>query len=261
MGERALLVVSFGTSYEETRKRTIDAIEADLQKAFPGRTFYRAWTSKFIIARLKRETGTAPATLDEALAAMAADGACDLLVQPTHMMPAIEYQLVVDAVSAAADRFEHVSMGDALLATDDDCASVAAALDADFPREDGDMVVLMGHGTSNDTGNEVYAKVQACLEARGREDFCIATVEGVPGEDFMLERVDAAAVRTVRLAPFMIVAGDHANNDLAGDEEDSWKSKLKARGYATQPVLKGMGEYADVRALLVEHARQARAVK
>jgi sirohydrochlorin cobaltochelatase len=257
-----LLSVSFGTSYEETRAKTIDVVDADLAAAFPDRAFYRAWTSGIIIKKVKAERGEHHDTLDEAFARMSADGVDDLVVATMCLMQGGEMNKVSQAAAAwAAEGNRTVRLAKPLMSDEADQAVVARALCdelADVAQDD--AVLLMGHGTKEDGfhgANGVYAQLQDELHALGRDRFFVATVEGTPTFDDALLLLEGCGAKRVVLAPFMIVAGDHARNDLAGDDGDSWASQLAARGFETEVVLKGLGEYAAIQDLVVEHAREA----
>ena len=253
---KGLLVVSFGTSFEGVAERTIGAIERSLATAFPDRTLYSAWTSKFICAKVERETGVHHMQVDEACAALAADGVDDLLVQPTFLMQSHEYELMLEGLRQAAGGIAQVRVGDTLLASDDDCIKLTRAIAETLPDvADDDALVLMGHGS--DAGNEVYASMQGACWLAGHRNYIVGTVEGTPDFDDVKAKVAALKPARAWLAPFMIVAGDHANNDLAGDEPDSWKSQLEAAGCPCIPVLRGLGEYPQVQDLFIEHARRA----
>ena len=255
---KALLVVSFGTSFADVADRTIGAVERALAASFPERTLYNAWTSKFICAKVERETGVHHMQVEEACAAMIAAGVDDLLVQPTFLMQSHEHELMLENLRAAveADDAVRVRIGDTLLASADDCAQLAqAVIEAFSDVADDEALVLMGHGS--DTGNEVYARMQEAFDAAGHKNIIIGTVEGVPDFDAVRAAAADLAPKRVWLAPFMIVAGDHANNDLAGEEPDSWKSQLEADGFACEAVLRGLGEYSQVQSLFVEHAQRA----
>lgn len=253
---KALMVVSFGTSFEGVAERTIGAIECALAAAFPDRVLYSAWTSKFICAKVERETGVHHMQVEEACAALVAAGVDDLLVQPTFLMQSHEYELMLEGLRSAAADIPQARIGDTLLACADDCAMLAQALAETFvDMAEDEALVLMGHGS--DSGNEVYAAMQDACTAAGHGNFIVGTVEGTPDFDDVKAQVNALNPARVWLAPFMIVAGDHANNDLAGDEPDSWKNVLEAAGYPCTPVLRGLGEYPQVQALFVEHAHRA----
>lgn len=253
---KALLIVSFGTSHSDTRALTLTAIERDLAAAFPERLLLHAFTSRMIASKIERETGEHVPSIDEALASFEEQGVRDVLVQPTHLMQGAENSKMLDLLAQAPSSFESLRVGETLLATADDCRKMAQAVIDAFPKADGEMTVLMGHG-SEVKGNEVYGTMNSCFAALGRDDIVVATVEGEPDFSFALDAVSRRSPGSVVLAPFMIVAGDHAKNDLAGDDADSWESRLAADGFKTRAVLRGLGEYPAVRALIVEHARRA----
>lgn len=258
--KKALLVVSFGTSVAETRKKTIEALEAELSAAFPDRTFYRAWTSGVIRKKLLKTENMIVDSMDEALDRMAADGTTDLLVQPTHMLTGEEYMKVVNAVRANAGRFQKVSMGAPLLETPQDLQALADAMKAAFPDLKNDqMLVWMGHGSEQIKDN-VYIRLNELFASEGPDNMIVGTVEYEPGFESVLDRIRERKPRQVLLAPMMVVAGDHALNDMSGDEPDSWKSRVAALGAEPVCILRGMGEYESVRAMYVDHARKAKAI-
>ena len=263
--EKALLSVSFGTSYAETREKTIDVVDARLAAAFPDRAFYSAWTSGRIVAKLRAERGEHHDTLDEAFARIVEDGVADLLVVTTNLMHGGEMRKVERAAGAWAleDGSRALGIAAPLMESAQDrqaMARVLASAFADVP--DGDAVLLMGHGTTPPDGpawaNEVYSQIQDELCALGKTAFFVATVEGTPTFADVLPLVEQLAPARVHIAPLMMVAGDHARNDLAGDGRDSWRSQLVARGFEVVPVLRGLGEYAGVQELVCAHARDAR---
>ena len=252
-----LLSVSFGTSYEETRVKTIDAIESDLQSTFPDLAFYSAWTSGIIIKKVKAERGEHHDTLEEAFARLTADGVTELIVSTTCLLQGGEMAKIAraaDAWTAGGGRMAYLA--DPLLLTQADRKAVARVLCdefADVPDED--AMLFMGHGSSVGS-NDVYSRIQDELHALGRERFFVATVEGEPTFDDAWPLIEESGVSCVHLAPLMIVAGDHATNDLAGDG-DSWVNRIRARGLRAEVVLKGLGEYAGIRKLVCDHARDA----
>ena len=273
--DKALLVVSFGTTHEETRARTIDAIEDHLAKAFPDRKLYRGWTSRMIVKRL-REQGVSVDTLEEALERMRADGIRDMLVQPTHMIPGAENDRMLSALEESADGFEQILAGQPLLSTEEDREHLARALAEELlsggPAEACKALVLMGHGSANKPeANRIYEEMQQTFQCLGYGNVFVATVEGTPALEDVLAAMEQAVKDEglqrgipepkVVLAPLMIVAGDHAKNDMAGPEEDSWKNRLETAGFAVKPVLRGLGEYPAVREMLARHAREAVRIK
>lgn len=255
---KALLVVSFGTSFPETREKTIGAIEDDLAAAFPDRRFYRAWTSGVIRRKLKSATGETIDSVAEALARMAAGGMRDVLVQPTHMIAGEEYEKLCQELMQDKAMFSSVAVGTPLMAEEEDVAAVAKLLPALCPqvgRED--MAVWMGHG-SGALRMPVYEMLNEQLQNSGFDNHAVGTVEFAPGFEDVLRRVKKRRPHRVVLSPLMVVAGDHAVNDMAGDGPDSWKSRLRAEGVDVACVLKGLGEYAAVRALYTVRAGKAR---
>lgn len=259
---KGLLSVSFGTSYVETREKTIDVVDDLLAAAFPERAFYSAWTSGIIISRVRSERGEHHDTLDEAFARIEADGVDDLLVGTMCLMNGHEMRKILRAVETWLNKGEGrmARLADPLMSSEEDRAAIARAICQEFSAvPDGDALLLMGHGSKNGP-NEVYSQIQDLLAASGRPRFFVATVEGKPVFDDALALIRESGATCVHLAPLMIVAGDHATNDLAGEEDDSWKSMLEAAGFETEVTLRGLGEYAAIQQLAVDHARQAREV-
>ncbi len=257
IGEKELLVVSFGTSYNDSRRLTIGAIEEELEEAFADWSIRRAFTSQIIIDHVKDRDGEIIDNVKEALERAADNGVRQLVVQPTHLMDGYEYHDLVDEVAEFSDAFERVAVGEPLLSDEEDFARVAQAVtDAAAEYNDGSTaIVFMGHGTQADS-NGIYAKLQELFRDE-YEHYYIGTVEAEPALEDVLALVKEGEYTRVVLEPLMVVAGDHANNDMAGEDEDSWKSIFEAEGYEVIPVLKGLGEMEPVRKLYVEHAQAA----
>lgn len=258
IGEKELLVVSFGTSFNDSRRLTIGAIEADLAEAFPEYSVRRAFTSQIIIDHVKDRDGEVIDNVQEALDRAVDNGVKVLVVQPTHLMNGLEYTDLVNEIAEYADAFEQVVIGEPLLTSDEDFTAVAKAITAATAEyDDGNTAIcFMGHGTEAES-NAIYAKMQTVLTDAGYENYYVGTVEATPSLEDVLALVDAGEYTGVVLEPLMVVAGDHANNDMAGDEEDSWKSQFEAAGYDVNALVQGLGENADVRALYVQHAQAA----
>ena len=256
--DQAILVVSFGTSYNDSREKTIGAIENAIQEAFPDYDVRRAFTSQIIIDKLAERDGLEIDNVTEALDRAAADGIKTLIVQPTHLMNGYEYTDLKDELENYSDQFEKIALGEPLLTDDADFEAVAGVIAQEAAAyDDGNTAVcFMGHGTEADS-NGVYAKLQEALTAGGHDSCLIGTVEAEPNLEDVMAAVQEGGYSKVVLEPLMVVAGDHANNDMAGDEEDSWKSRFEAAGYEVECVLKGLGEIEGIRDLYVEHTRDA----
>ena len=255
--KKGLLAVSFGTSVNETREKTIDAIERELAAACPDCQLYRAWTSRMIIRKLKQRDQVQIDTVKEAFARMLADGITEVMVQPTHVIKGIENEQMMEEIRSFSEHFEKISVGEPLLSSEEDFRKVIeAVMEEQEDLEEQEALVFMGHGTEHHV-NPVYAALDYMFKDLGYENVHVGTVEAYPSFASVLRLVKASDVKKVRLVPFMVVAGDHAMNDMAGGEEDSWKSLLEAEGYEVTCVLKGLGEYKGIQKLYAEHARQA----
>ena len=258
IGENELLVLSFGTSYNDSRRLTIGAIEEALEKAFPDYSVRRGFTANIIIDHVERRDGIHIDDIDEALQRAVDNGVKNLVVQPTHLMNGLEYDELVEKVGNYSDAFDKVVFGEPLLTSDDDFKRVENAI-VDWTKDYSDektAICFMGHGTEA-ASNSVYAKMQDLLTADGYTNYFVGTVEAEPTVQDVLEQVKAGGYEKVVLEPLMVVAGDHANNDMAGDEEDSWKSIFEAEGIEVECLLRGLGENEEIRNLYVEHAQAA----
>ena len=259
IGENELLVVSFGTSYNDNRAATIGAVESAMETAFPDYAVRRGFTANIIIEHIQRRDGEVIDDVDEALDRAKANGVKNLLVQPTHLMNGYEYGDLVKELEACAGDFESVKIGAPLLTTDEDFAVVAQAMvDAAAGHDDGKTAVCyMGHGTEA-ASNGIYARMQKHLSDSGHDNFFVGTVEAEPTAEDLVKLVKAAGYEKVVLRPMMIVAGDHANNDMAGDGEDSWKSVFTAAGFQVTCEINGLGELEAIQQLLAAHAGEAK---
>ena len=260
IGEKELLVVSFGTSFNDSRRLTIGAIETALQEAFPDWSVRRAFTSQIIIDHVKDRDGEVIDNVHDALERAVDNGVKTLVVQPTHLMHGFEYNDLKNELAEYADAFDRIVLAEPLLNTDRDFDMVGeAVVDATAAFDNGETAIcFMGHGTEADS-NAVYAKMQTVLKEAGCEHYYIGTVEAKPSVEDVLEMVQNGSCKRVMLRPLMIVAGDHANNDMAGDEDDSWKSVFTAAGYEVECVIEGLGQLPAIRQLIVEHTREAMA--
>ena len=258
IGENELLVVSFGTSYNDSRRLTIGAVEDAIEEAVPDFSVRRGFTSQIIIDHVKSRDGEVIDNVEEALDRAADNGVKTLVVQPTHLMDGFEYNDMVDTIAQYSDAFEQISIGSPLLTTDEDFEAVAKAMvDATAEYDDGKTAIcFMGHGTEAES-NGVYDRMQAVLEDMGALNYYIGTVEAAPSLDDVVEMVKGGEYTRVVLEPMMVVAGDHANNDMAGDDDDSWKSVFEAEGYEVVPILRGLGELPAIQELYAAHAQEA----
>ncbi|MEI3199292.1 MAG: sirohydrochlorin cobaltochelatase [Lachnospiraceae bacterium] len=257
MAGNAILAVSFGTSHADTREKTIDRIEEDIQKAYPDDKVYRAWTSKMIIKKIWNRDGVKIFNVKEAMEQMKADGIKNVLVQPTHVINGIENDLMQEDVKAYADAFESISFGTPLLTTEEDNIRVAKAVAEDLQPRKENALVLMGHGTSH-YANSVYAALDYRFKDMGYDNIFLGTVEAYPSLVSLMKQVHAYHPKKVILAPFMIVAGDHAKNDLSSEEEDSWRSQFEKEGFQVECLLKGLGENETIRQIFIDHIEEAR---
>ena len=258
IGDNELLVLSFGTSFNDSRRLTIGAIEDSLEKAFPDYSVRRGFTANIVIDHVERRDGIHIDDINEALDRAVKNGVKNLVVQPTHLMNGIEYDELSGKVASYSDAFDKVVIGEPLLTSDDDFKRVENAI-VDWTKEYDDgktAVCFMGHGTEH-ASNAVYAKMQDMLTADGHTNYFIGTVEAEPSLDDVIEKVKAGGYEKVVLEPLMVVAGDHANNDMAGDDEDSWKSAFAAEGFEVECLLRGLGENEEIRKIYVEHAQKA----
>ena len=278
IGENELLVVSFGTSFNDSRVADIKGIEDALQEANPDWSVRRAFTAQIIINHIQARDGEKIDNMDQALERAVANGVKNLVVQPTHLMHGAEYDEMCEAIEAYRDKFESVSIAEPMLGEvgsdatviNADKEAVAKAITAaavadsgfesvDAAKEAGTAFVFMGHGTAH-VAKVTYSQMQAQMQQLGYENVFIGTVEGEPEEtacEAVIEAVKAAGYTNVVLRPLMVVAGDHANNDMAGSEDDSWKTMFEAAGFTVDCQIAGLGEIADVQALYVAHTKAA----
>ena len=261
---KGLLAVSFGTLHKETCDKTIGAIEGALAEAFPDHALYRAWTSRFIIKKLRESHGIHCDTLEEALQRMAADGIKEVLVQPTHLLDGFENEKMKQVLAELADPFDSIRIGANLLDSESDIDAVSRIVLEDIYSEcccdDASALVLMGHGNRHDpASNEVYHMLQKRLADQGYHRVFVGTVEGSPNlEDVLAALQKHGSITKAFVTPLMIVAGNHALNDMAGEGEDSWVNQIKGVGISAVPIIKGLGEYKAVQQLFIDHATAAK---
>ena len=257
--DKEILIVSFGTSYSNSRHVTIGAIEDAIREAYPDYQVRRAFTAQIIIDKLKKEENIEIDNVKQALDRAVANGVKTLVVQPTHLMNGLEYNDLKKELDKYKDKFDKIALGKPLLTSDEDFKQVIAAITNDTKEYlDGETAIcFMGHGTEADS-NKVYATLQEKLKAAGYNDYFVGTVEAKPSVDDLIAQVkESGKYKRVILQPLMVVAGDHANNDMAGDGEDSWVSKFKAAGFEVKPVLRGLGQNYDIQKIYLEHLKAA----
>lgn len=254
-----ILAVSFGTSYADTREKTIGAIENAIAAAHPDYEVRRAFTSQIIINVMARRDNIKVDNVNEAMDRLVADKVTDLVVQPTHIMNGFEYDEMIAAIKPYESKFARIRYGRPLMSQDRDFTEVSQALienTRQYSAAADTAVVFMGHGTEHNA-NQVYTRLEGLLKNAGAGHYFVGTVEAEPTLEEVIAGIKSLNVSKVVMLPFMIVAGDHANNDMAGDEEDSWKSILEAEGYEVTPVLRGLGEYPKIREIFARHAGEA----
>lgn len=253
-----ILVVSFGTSYNDNRDLSIGAVEEAIQTAYPDWEVRRAFTAQTVIDILDERDAIDTDNVTEAMEKLVADGVKNVVIQPTHIMNGAEYDDVMAEIEPYADQFEGFAVGVALLSAYEDYEAVIDALLANNENAGSEEVALvyMGHGTHH-FANAVYSQMEMMMHAEGYENAFVGTVEGFPDLENVMSEVAAYGATKVVLAPFMVVAGDHANNDMAGDEEDSWKTAFIDAGYEVECVLEGMGQNEAIQAIYVEHVKDA----
>lgn len=253
-----ILAVSFGTSYNDSREKTIGAVEKAIAQANPDYEVRRAFTAQTVIDILKERDNIETDNVDEAFERLVNDGVKTLVVQPTHVMSGYEYDDLIAAVDTYKDKFDKVSIGAPLLTSDDDYSRVADALIEDTKSYSNEetAIVFMGHGTEH-SANATYAKLQQTFDSKNAGNYFVGTVEATPSLDDIVAAVKAGGYKKVVLQPLMVVAGDHANNDMAGDEEDSWKTVLTNEGFEVECVLKGLGEIEAVQNIYSDHVKDA----
>ena len=276
IGEKEILVVSFGTSFNDSRVADIKGIEDALQEAYPEWSVRRAFTAQIIINHIQARDGECIDNVDQALERAVANGVKQLVVQPTHLMHGAEYDELMESVEVYQDQFESVKVAEPLLGEVGDDASivnadkeaVAKAITAEAvskagydslenAKEDETAFVFLGHGTSH-TAKVSYSQMQTQMQNLGYENVFIGTVEGEPEEtacEAVIEAVSEAGYKKVVLRPLMVVAGDHANNDMAGDDEDSWKSMFVSSGKfdSVDTQIEGLGMIPEIQKIYVEH--------
>ncbi len=255
--EDAILVVSFGTSYNDSREKTIGAIETAIADAFPKWSVRRAFTSRMIIRKLRERDGYRVDSVEEALTHAREDGIRRLVLQPTHLMDGNEYMRVAETAAAWRSQFDQLVLGAPLLGNENDDRAVMQIITADTQAcDDGETAIcFMGHG-SDAAANAIYSDFQQRLHRAAYRNYYIGTVEADPTLEQLLALVRIGGnYKRVLLQPLMVVAGDHAHHDMAGEDDESWKRTFEKAGYEVTCIVKGLGELEGIRNIYVRHVR------
>lgn len=246
----AILVVSFGTSFDDTREKNITKLENLIKETYPDFHVECAFTSGIIMKVLK-DRGISVLSVQEAMDKLKKEGFSKVFVQPTHLIPGDEYDKLCKAVKLYNSDFESIEIGIPLLYTPEDCKRVLKSVFSAFPLSDDTGLVLMGHGSAH-FANCIYPAMNYMCTSENLKNVFIATVEGFPELDDIIPQIEAAKLKKLYVTPLMLVAGDHATNDMAGDD-DSWKNILESKGFEVECTVKGLGEYDEVCDLYLEH--------
>ena len=251
--KKAILVVSFGTSYKETREKTIEACETKIREGLEGYDFHRAYTSNMIIRKLKNRDGIHIENPIEALDRLYEDGYEEVIVQTLHIICGEEFNKLKEQVDNYQNKFKKIILGRPLLTYIDDYKEAVEAINKQIPSMDeNEAIVFMGHGTFHES-HAAYPALEYMLRDSGINAY-VGTVEGYPELDQVINKLKLNNIKIVNLMPFMLVAGDHAINDMAGDEEDSWKTILEEHGFEIKVHLKGLGENPYIQEKFMNHA-------
>lgn len=249
--KKGILVVSFGTSHMDTLDKTIRVMEEQIAEAYPEWQVYRAFTSGMILNKLRRTENIHFMNVKEALQKMLDDHVTVVAVQPTHIINGYENEKMLEDIREFQDRFDRMTVGKPMLSGTEDYKKTIHAIIGDIPLEEDEYLILMGHGTEH-FSNSAYPALEYILQAMGYSHIHMATVEGYPELKDVMAKLKKDRAEKVALLPFMFVAGDHAKNDMAG-EEDSWKQLLERDGYKVRPILQGLGELPAVRQIFMDH--------
>lgn len=249
---KGILIVSFGTSYKETREKNIDAIQTEVEKL--GFSTYCAFTSGMIIKKLAKQ-GEIIHNVETALKQMQADNIKEVAILPTHLLYGFEYEKILVSVEKYKNMFDSIKIATPLLGNNEDMVELINILAEELPQNLNQAVVLMGHGTEH-FSNVVYPGLDYIAKQQNYPHLFVTTVEGYPDIDVVIELLKNTNYTDVLLTPLMLVAGDHAVNDMASDEPDSLKTILINNGYNVETLVKGLGEYAKIRDMYIKHLKE-----
>jgi cobalamin biosynthesis Co2+ chelatase CbiK len=254
--QKAILVVSFGTSYFDALEKNIKALEDRIEQLYSDHKIYRAFTSKMIIKKLKEVHKLQIDTVSQALERMIQDGITELVVLPTHIINGVENDMMTEEITKQKEHFHSITFGMPLLTTTNDYLTVVEIITKHYKPADHTALVLMGHGTSH-YANSAYPALDYTFKQQGYPNIFVGTVEGYPEIDHVMTLVKAYQPTKVTLLPLMLVAGDHAKNDMASDKEDSWNVLFKEEGFEVQTIVKGLGELEEIQDLYLLHLEEA----
>lgn len=247
----AILMVHFGTTYDDTRTLTIETINRKVAQTFPNVEVREAYSSRMILRRLK-EKGMAKLNPVEAMDKLIADGYTHLIIQSTNIIEGIEMEAIRKEVAKYQDKFKDIRLGNALLYSPEDYQATVKVIAATLNGKVKGDCIFVCHGTYH-PANATYGMLDYVMKAQGHKNYHVGTIEGYPSLDDVLRELEANHAKEVTLVPFMFVAGDHANNDIAGD----WKEQLEKKGYKVNVYLKGLGENPAIQDLFIDHAKFA----
>lgn len=259
MSQKAILVVSFGTTNDDTRQKNIHLVEEEIAAAFPDYAVHSAFTSSIVLRRLQAR-GIHVDNVQEAMAKLKAEGFQQIFVLPTHLLPGEEYHKLLDLLAPFAAEFDLLQTAKPLLYSAEDLEEVAAFFQKTYPLHDQEALLLMGHGTEH-FANHSYPAMAYILNQMGSNNIFVATVEGYPAFEPTLAQIQKRGYQSVKLVPLMLVAGDHARNDMAGGDEDSWKNQCLSAGLQVSCVLSGLGEFEEIRTMYLRHLQECIAEK
>lgn len=253
---RQIAIVSFGSTQIDARERALGAVEKAAQEAFPESRVVRSFTSGMVIRIIEKKEGLHILNPEETLREAAGQGVQHMVLQPTHIMPGLEYEKMLAMAEPYRNRFDSLKIGKPLLSSEEDVQRLIRALRQETEQyDDGKTaIVLVGHGTEH-MANQIYSRMQDSFAAKHLENYLVGTIEASPSLDDVREICRGRGYSRVVLLPMLVVAGDHAVHDIAGDEEDSWKCTLERDGYEVLPVKKGLGEYPPVQEIFLDHIR------
>ena len=255
LSKKAILVVSFGTSYKKTCEKTIDVIENEIKNSFPDYTIYRAFTSNMIIKKLLKTDNLKIFTVKEALEKLIAHNVKELIVQPTHIINGIENNFLIETVFNYKDKFESIKIGNPLLTSTIDCEKVVKIIMKNFSYlKENEALICIGHGSKN-YSNSIYPTIDYIFKEKG---FKNVFAERYTEVNLIISKLKKINPSKVTLMPLMFVAGYHAINDISSNKEDSWKSILEDKGFKVNCSLKSLGEYEDIRKMYIEHIKEAK---